>query len=292
MPAPRFSPTVRQRRLAAELRRLREENDGRTAEQVAKALGWSKWKLTRLEARQATKPMAATVGQLLDLYGVTGDERDHILTLVNEARLRGWWQPYTDALTAEHRDYIGLEAEAWTVRNFESMLIPGLLQTEEYARLVVAGIAPGTPADTITALVAVRMERQKLLTSEHPPYLHALIDEAALRRIPPAVKAAQLRRLLEAADAPNIQIQVVPFDAGIHPGVGPFVVLSYISAPDGRPADAEVVYVDTRGGELFREDPAEVAQYTDAFEHLVRLSLSAKQTTDMIAGLLENLQTR
>lgn len=287
----RRSPTVRRRRLASILRRLRED-DGRPAAEIGRLLGWSQSKVTRWEGPEGlTLPKVDEISRLLDAYEVTDDEREHILTLAREARLRGWWHPYTGALTAEHRDFIGLEAEAWTIRNFESMLIPGLLQTEDYARLVVSGIAPGTPPDTIDALVAVRQERQKLLATEQPPHLHALIDEAVLCRLPggPAVKSVQLRRLLDAADAPNVQIQVIPFTAGIHPGVGPFVVLSYISETAQRPADSEVVYVDTRGGELFFEGPREVAQYTDAFEHLVRLALPTEKTTDMITGLLENL---
>lgn len=286
----RHSPTVRRRRLAAILRDLRKA-DGRSAEDIAHTLGWSATKITRWEKPEGlTLPKVAEISRLLDAYTVTSSQRTAILTLATESRQHGWWQPYTPVLTSGRAHYIGLETEAWTLRNFEPMLIPGLLQTEDYARLAIAGIAPNTPPDTITTLLAIRMERQKLLVAEHPPHLHALIDETALHRLPGdnAIRAGQLQQLLDAAQTPNVQLQVVPFSAGIHPGTSPFSVITF-GGIGGGSVDPEIVYVETKAGELFVEDRGEVAEYTDAFEHLVRLALSVPQTNTMINRLIADL---
>jgi transcriptional regulator with XRE-family HTH domain len=292
------SPTVRLRRLAAELRRLREQ-DGRTADQAAKALGWSKPKLLRLENRLATKPQAAMVCELLDLYGVSGDRRDAILTLVREARQRGWWQPYTGALTSGHATYIGLEDEADVVRTYEGTVVPGLLQTEDYARATIQGVAPGLAADVVESRVEIRLHRQRLYRQrlllaaddEQPnagqplKRLWAIFDEAVLHRVVggPQVMRGQLQHLLAAAAHPSVVLQVIPFSAGAHPGIpGSFVHLTF-----AQPLDPEVVYVDSPAGQALIEEDAEVAVFRGTFEQLKGAALPQDKTVDMIEKQLK-----
>lgn len=173
---------MRHRRLAAELRRYRTEA-GYTCEQVGEHLDCSDSKISRIETG-GLKARPRDVRDMLDLYGVAKDTRDKLVTLARESsRRKGWWHVYEDVVTEWFSVYIELEAEARSVRTFEALLVPGLLQTERYARAVIRAAAPSASEGEIDRWTALRSKRQDLLTQEVPLHLWAIVDEAALRRV-------------------------------------------------------------------------------------------------------------
>lgn len=210
MPPSAGSPAVRRRRLAAELRRLRGR---RTGNEVAAGLGWSASKISRAEVGRSTLPIDE-VEKLLDFYEVIGSERTQLLALARDANRRGWWEDYGDAIPEEYREFIGLEAEAASISEWQVEIVPGLLQTEDYARHVLRGyqtvipIAPGV----VEQRVKLRMRRQERLTSEPPVQLSVVLDESVLlRRLGDiGVMHAQLQHLANVADWPNVDLQVLP----------------------------------------------------------------------------------
>ena len=174
----RSSPTVRRRRLAAEMRRLRKES-GKTREQVAQFVGCSPVTVTRIESGQSA-PRVADAARMLELYGVTGTRRDMLITLAREARRRGWWQQYS--VTPWFEVYVGLEEEACEIRSYEAEAIPGLLQTEGYARAVMLADVDVPADEEIQRRIAVRMKRQERLTGDDAPRMWVVLNEAALHR--------------------------------------------------------------------------------------------------------------
>src|SRR5580704_5669835 len=206
------SPTVRRRRLAAELRRLRT-SAGKTAEDVGKVLGWSKAKISRYELAQGgLKP--DDVARLLEYYEVQGNHRAQLLALAEEATQKGWWEAYSDVLSEGHLEYIGLEAEATSILEWQINVVPGLLQTEQYAREVLSGfqeVATISPR-AIERRVETRLTRQQLLTRDEPLEYVALLDESVLyrQRGDQSVMRAQLQRLADVSELSNVTIRVVP----------------------------------------------------------------------------------
>ncbi len=283
MPDSRHSPTVRRRRLSAILRQLRKE-DGRTAKEVADVLEWPPSKLTHMERNEWKLPRVHDIRALLDVYGVSDErQRDELLRLARDGRQRGWWHAYREMLSESYSTYIGLEAEAATLLIYQPLVIPGLLQTEDYARaLIQAGPAEVDEAG-IEQRIKVRRERQAILTGDDPVRIWAVIDEAALRRLggDPDVKRRQLAHIAEMARSARVTLQMIPFAAGLHAGVtgGSFTILQF---PDA--ADQDAVYVDTFAGELFVEEPEEVGRFHLAFRHLVGAALSPMDTLAMIAA--------
>jgi transcriptional regulator with XRE-family HTH domain len=281
MPRQRSTPTVRHRRLAAELRRLRE-SAGLTQEDVSERTGKDRSTLYRLENAQQ-RPQRSTLIQLLDLYGTDQERRADLLALLREASQRGWMQPHRSDLPEIYSDYISFESEARSVSNYESLFIPGLLQTEDYTRAVIRGILPHASTAQVDSRVTARMERQALLTADNPPQLWAIMDEAAARRIVggPAVMREQLARVRDTAALPNVTVQVIPYGAGAHPGMpGSFIVLEF---PD--PADQSLVYIDSMAGDLFLEDDREIRRYILMFEHLRAAALRPDESVTLLAAI-------
>jgi hypothetical protein len=280
------SPTLRRRRLSAELERLRRASN-LTAAEAARRLDWNASKLTRMERNEWKRPLPRDVEDLLDLYGLNdAGERARLITLAREGRQRGWWQQYEAGLNEQYAHYIGLETEAMAVVNFEALMIPGLFQTEGYASEVIRGGHAEITDEQIKKRVAVRAERQKVLTRDDPLRFSAVIDEAALRRRVggPEVMREQLARLLEVAELPKVTLQVIPFEAGPHPGVlGPFAIVKFAN-----PADSEAVYVENLAGQYFFEESEQVDRYQVAFQRLVAVALSPKDTIRHIADQIGN----
>ncbi|MET8157908.1 helix-turn-helix transcriptional regulator [Sphaerisporangium sp. NPDC005289] len=275
------SPTVRRRRLASELRQLRERAQ-LTLEQVAERLGWSITKVSRVETcKVGVTPK--DVERLLGLYEVTSSKREEIVGLARDAQKKGWWHAYGD-LPTEYATYIGLEAEAASVRCFASEIIPGLLQTEDYARAVIRAALITSPPGEIERRVQVRMARQRLLSEVPPLRLWTIIDEAALRRAVggPDVIRDQMRRLLDVADVPTIAVQVLPFGAGAHAATcGAFELLEF---PER--ADPDVAFLENLTGSLYVEDERDVYRYTLAFDHLRAKALDLGESCELIAEIL------
>ncbi|GAA0430654.1 transcriptional regulator [Acrocarpospora corrugata] len=270
------SPTVRLRRLAGELIRLRCEA-GYSREEVAQLLGLASSTVYRIETGH-TRPQGRTMRDLLSLYGANGHERDALLELIRDAGRRGWWHHFGDVLPGP---YVGLEAEAASVRNYEPVMLPGLLETEAYARSVISAALVEDPGE-IERRITVRLERQRRLSD--PAFeLWVVLDEAALRRPVggPYVMAEQLRRLQEIAIQPNVTIQVLPFDAGAYLGMGnPLAILTF-----PHPEDSDVVFLESAGGELYLESSDDVRRYALVFDHLRAAALSPEKSVEKIESV-------
>ncbi|WP_116040946.1 helix-turn-helix domain-containing protein [Amycolatopsis palatopharyngis] len=275
-------PTVRRRRLAAELRRLREAAE-LTIDEVGEKLECSASKISRIETGHVgVTPRDAR--DLLELYGLAGDEREALVHLAREARKRGWWHAYNEVFTGA---FVGLEADASSLRAFQALLVPGLLQTERYTRTVIRAMRPDAEETEIQRRVAARKARQQLLADAAPPEYWAVVDEAVLHRMVggPDVLAEQLERLLVLAELPHVTIQVVPFSAGAHPGMeGPFLILGF---PEQ--ADPDVVYVDSTSGGSYLEMPEDVRRYSLMFDHLRAAALKPDDTIDLIADAVRRV---
>jgi transcriptional regulator with XRE-family HTH domain len=270
-------PTVRRRRLAGELRGLREAAE-LTIDEVGEKLECSASKISRIETGHVgVNPRDAR--DLLELYGVAGDEREALVQLAREARKRGWWHAYNEVFTGA---FVGLEADASSLRAFQALLVPGLLQTERYTRTVIRAMRPDAEEAEIQRRVAARKARQQLLADPSPAEYWAVIDEAVLYRMVggPEVLAEQLERLLALAELRHVTIQVVPFGAGAHSGMeGPFLILGF---PEQ--ADPDVVYVDSTSGGSYLEMPDDVRRYSLMFDHLRAAALKPDDSIDLIAG--------
>lgn len=280
---PRYSPTLRRRRLSAELRRLRATTK-KTAAQVDGDLGWNEGKTARMERGDWIRPNPRDIRDLLDVYEVTDPEqRDYLITLARQGRERGWWHPYRE-LSLPYYTYIGLEEEASEVRTSQTSVIPGLLQTEDYARGIIAEGPSELSEELIERQVEVRMKRQKLLTrGDDPLRLWAIMDEAALRRPVGGqdVMREQLQHLRDVAcQLPKVTLQVIPFDVGAHPGLlSAFTLLGF-----PHPDDPDAAYVQTVGSELFVEGE-EVGDYRIAFERLTAYAKDPAGSLQFIADM-------
>ncbi len=284
----RQAPTVRLRRLAAELRRLRKVAE-LTREDVSERTGINNATLYRIETARARPQMRTLTGQL-NLYEVDQEEREYRTGLCREATTQGWLRPYHSELPEEYTAYISFEDEAQSARNYESLYMPGLLQTEDYARAVIRGGMPAATDDEVEDRVRARMERKGVLTKRSPLKLWAVVDEAALRRVVGGadVMRGQLDHLANITKAPNVTLQVISFDAGAHPGMpGQFIVLGFAD-----PVDTDLIYIDSMAGDLFLESDADIARYRTAFDNLVAVALSPNDSAALIAEIAEQVEGR
>lgn len=280
-------PTVRTRRLGSELRRLRDAA-GLKIDDVVARTGMPQSKISRVEsARLGIRPDA--LDALLDLYGVTDVEKRAALhVFARDGRKRGWWQTYRDVISPAYADLISLEADATDMRAYESTLIPGLLQTAEYARATISAINMTSTDGEVDALVEVRVARQSVLTRPQPLALWAVIHEAALHpkvKNAPQMMKAQLQKLLDISRLPTVSIQVLPLDAPPHVGLsGSFTVVGFPEA-----TDLDVVLLEHLTSALYVEEPEEVSRYGTAFEHLRAAALPFDESADLIAKLKDKI---
>ena len=279
-------PSVQRLVLGGHLRRLREDAHI-TTEQAAGAIRGSHSKISRMEhGRVGFKDR--DIADLLTLYGVTsGDEREALLKLAREANTPGWWQGYSDILPHWVEPYFGLEAAATIIRSYEVQFVPGLLQTEGYARaLIRMGNAP-TEEDVLRRAEA-RMSRQDILTRDMPPKVWAVMDEGALRRPigGAAVMREQLKHLIDMCDHPAVTVQVLPFSVASHPAMGgPFTILRF-SEPDLR----DVVYIEQLTSALYLDKAAEVDSYLEVMEQLCLEAKPAAKTPQILKSALDELE--
>lgn len=275
------SPTVRQRRLAAELKRLRLDSGKKMAD-AAEVLGCAASKISRIE-NGVTGVHWRDARDLVLYYGGSAAKVAELVALAHDARQTGWWHAYGDSLREKYSIYIGLEQAAVTAQTFEPSLIPGLLQTEDYAMAVMeaAMVAPESRADR----VEVRRKRQEVLTRvESPLRLHAIVDEAVLRR-PFGSEVAmreQLSHLTNIAALPNVTVQVLPFASGGHPGTaGPFVILDL---PAG---DNPVVFLEHIRNDLYLEKASDIDEYRMMFRRMSGIALDVGRSVSFIKQLLK-----
>jgi len=271
------SPTVRRRELGALLRALRNQN-GLTVEQAADQLLCSPSKVSRMETGHG----AATprdIRDLCNLYGVTDQaERDRLMKLARESKLQGWWQSYD--LT--YATYVGLEAEAVAISDFQSSVVPGLLQTPDYARAGHEGTMPRLSNEQIEMQIQAKLTRQSLLTEVNPLTFRAVMDEAVLRRVVggPQVMGKQLDRLIEVARLPNVTLQIIPFTVGSHPGLESN--FNILELPKPTPS---IVFVEGLVGSMYLERAEDLKRYQEVFERLQTVALSPKDTINAIAKI-------
>jgi transcriptional regulator with XRE-family HTH domain len=283
--ATRRSPTARHRRLIVELKRLREER-GLSREQVADRIGTSETSIFRYEKGE-TRPQPAVVAAMLDVYGATTAERDELLEMARDARKRGWWHRHRQTLKPGFDSYIGLEAAASIVRTYEAQTVPGLLQTEAYARANIVATSLNMVPAGIEERLSVRLSRQDLITrSTDRVQIIAVLDEAVLHRQVggPQAMREQIRHLIAMAALPNVVIHILPFAAGAHPGMeGPFCLLSF---PE--PDDTDLVYLEQATSGLVPEEPEEVRRYTLMFGTLLGKALPAEESVAFMEKITEN----
>ncbi|MFF5439467.1 helix-turn-helix domain-containing protein [Streptomyces achromogenes] len=278
-------PAVRRRKLGAELRALRT-GAGLTSGEAARLVGWHQSKVSRIETgASGVKP--ADLRLLLDAYEVRDRHlRELLLILAGSEETSGrhrWWHAYRGVLPPTYRDFISLESQASAMRTLETTVVPGLLQTAEYARAVTRAAVKDLDEERLDTLVEVRLARQDVLRSDPPLALSAVLDEAVLRREVggPGVMARQRRRLMEAARLPQVRLQVLPFTAGAHIGLtGPFVIFSFPST-----SDLDVVVLDQLTSSLYLERKEDLMAYSEAFSTLQFHALSPEDSLDYIAGI-------
>ncbi|WP_328537456.1 helix-turn-helix domain-containing protein [Streptomyces sp. NBC_00344] len=282
--SPGGGSVVRRILLGSQLRRLRESR-GITREAAGYSIRASESKISRMELGRVSFK-ARDVEDLLTLYGVADDaERESLLGLAREANLAGWWHSYGDVLPGWFQTYVGLEGAASLIRVYEVQFVHGLLQTEAYAHAVVTRGNPKASPAEIDRRVALRLERQKVLVSENAPQLHAVLDEAALRRPygDRSVMRGQLQHLIEVSEQPNVTLQVMPFDFGGHAGEsGAFTLLRF---PESDLSD--LVYLEQLTSALYLDKAEEVAQYETVMRELQGESPDGPGSRDVLRGLLQ-----
>lgn len=281
----RQPPTVRLRRLAGELRSLRQAS-GLTREDAAAQTNINSATLYRIETAKA-RPQRRTLLTLLDKYGVGDPERRAALVeLSKQATQLGWLQAYESELPEEYTTYISFESEARSVRNYESLFVPGLLQTQGYTRAVVTASLPHASDDEIQKRVETRAQRQAFITRDDPLKLSAIVDEAVLHREVGGaeVMAEQLRHLLDLTERPHITLQVLPYKVGAHPGMhGAFAVMDF---PDA--ADPELVYIENMAGALYLEKEADIRRYAEMFDQLRSAALNVADSRKFLDRLTDS----
>lgn len=282
----RDSPTVRRRRLAAELRSLRADS-GRTVAEVADYLGCKHPKVSRIE-NAVGGVSVGDVRLLLDFYQVDGELAEKLVGLARQSRQKGWWHGYSDVLPDWFDTYVGLESEAAASDHYEGSVVCGLLQTEEYARALTKATLWNGGEDQIERSVELRVQRQKRLFDENPITVRTVMEESAIRRPVGGVKVLgrQLHHLVKIADEPHVTVQILPTAVGAHPAMaGPFVLLRFAES-----SDPDVAYLETQAGALYLEDDAEVRRYEQLFEHLRAIALSPTKSVKHINSARKELE--
>ncbi|MEU3166498.1 helix-turn-helix transcriptional regulator [Streptosporangium sp. NPDC006930] len=289
MAAPRGSSTVLRIVLGAQLRRLREQR-GITLEEAGHSIRASHSKVSRMELGRVSFRIR-DVADLLTLYGVTSDaDREPFLSLVEKANLAGWWHNYNDVLPPWFETYVGLEESASGIRNYEVQFVPGLLQSEGYARAVVRLGFPSASPEELDRRVKLRMARQRLLHRPDPPHLWAVLDEAVLRRPLGGAEAMceQIDHILRALELPNVTVQIVPFSVGGHAAAGgPFSILRF-SQPDL----PDIVYMEQLTSAVYLEKRDDVDSYLEVMERLCIEAEPATRTREILLEIREEFQRR
>jgi len=260
------SPTVLRRRLGSELRKMRD-GKGLTGAHIAKQLGWSESKVSRIESGKS--PLSDKDAKLLlAMYGVQdAQEIRQFTALVRKSRQPGWWHAFGDALPDWFRAYVGFESDASQIRTYQNELVPGLLQTEDYARAVIRSMNAELSVDEIERRATARIQRQDILTREHPPRVWAILNESVVRRVigSPAIMQAQLKHIAEVAEThPNVTVQILPFDAGAHASMGySFLILSFDDIP------GSVAYSEGPTSATYMDRPADLNRHEEIFQQLM-----------------------
>jgi transcriptional regulator with XRE-family HTH domain len=270
--------TIRRLWLCSELRKARERAD-LTAEEVAEQLDWSHSKISRMETGKVGL-RATDVSVLCDVYGISGQRKELMVSTARQAKQRTWYQrDYGDVVADWFAQYVGLEGSAIELQMFEGLAVPGILQTRDYAEAVTRATLVDAEPDEIQRKVAFRMERQSILAQEDPPEIWAILDEGAVRREVggPKIMRAQLDYLRELAERPKITLQVVPFNAGGHAAMsGPFVNMRFVEP------FPPVVYLESQISSAYLQEDEDVRRYAKIFDHLQASALAPVASLDLL----------
>ncbi|NUV53646.1 helix-turn-helix domain-containing protein [Streptomyces coelicolor] len=275
------SPTARRRRLSIELKKLREKS-ALTCAQVGQALDWSGSKVNRMETGSG-RVQPSDVDALCRFYDTSDELREFLKSLAREAKTRGWWQVHGAGVPEWFNIYIGLEQDASTLRQYQCEVLPGLMQTEAYAReLHMTGAHMS--AEDIDRAVRVRLERQDMLTRPEAPDAWFVVNEGAVRNVigDREVMRDQLEKVLEAADLPSVTLQVLPFDSGTYPATGSFTMLGFPA-----PEDPDLVYRDGITDAVYLEGEHHVREYTRAFDGLRAAALSPQRSARLVQSVVK-----
>jgi transcriptional regulator with XRE-family HTH domain len=285
--SPSLSTVIERRRLRADLRKARQDT-GLTQDQVASEMDWSLSKIIRIETGSVSISRNDLMA-LLRLYNVTDDDQvQRLVELARAARQPSWWSRYRGSVPPVFFQYLEYEAAASMIRHYESFLVPGLLQTQQYASTVISEYRGDFSSKTIQTRLEIRMSRQKLLEQRDPPRLHFILDEAVIQRVigDERIRAEQIKKLIDMAGKPTVTIEIVPFTAGLHRGLGEnFVLLEFRDT-----AGDDVLYFENARDSLFsHDDTEEVVLYREMFEDLRKISLGVKRSlaylTEVRAGI-------
>lgn len=279
------APTIRLRRLAMELEQLRKRKD-LSREQVEQLTGVHRATLYRIETAQA-RPQGRTLAALLDLYEVTGDHREGLVNTLQATKVAGEesWLRVQETLSGEYATFIGLESDAVCVLDYESSFVPGPFQTEAYARAVISGGRRELSEAEVEDRVLARMARQRSRPGHQ--VVVAVMDEAVLCRHvgPPEIMRDQIQRLLEESEKHSVILRVIPFSAGVHPGMqGSFAILQFT------PPVPDIVYIEAIAADLFLDGEVEVERYNAIFNRLETVAFSPEATRDRLAQALKDLK--
>jgi transcriptional regulator with XRE-family HTH domain len=293
MAAETTGSTVPRRQLGRYLRELRNRQR-MTVKRAAEEMEWSETKIWRVENGQ-TSLRSHDVETMCRIYAAPADLTEALKALAKETKAKGWWHAYGDVIPEWLDVYIGLEEAASQVSTYQPELVPGLLQTEDYARSVIKEDNPGVDDDEIDRRVHVRIARQMLVRrAVDPPELHVALNEAILHRAVggPEVMAAQLDSLIYTAGLPNVKLRVVSYTAGLHHGLmtGPFVILRFPVSGNGTESEPATIYVEGFTGALYLDKPREVARYTIAFDRIWESALAEAASRDLIHRSAEELR--
>ncbi|WP_432055164.1 helix-turn-helix domain-containing protein [Streptomyces sp. bgisy022] len=275
------SPTARRRRLSIELKKLRE-GSALTCAQVGQALDWSGSKVNRMETGSG-RVQPSDVDALCRFYGTSDELREFLKSLAREAKTRGWWQVHGAGVPEWFNIYIGLEQDASTLRQYQCELLPGLMQTEAYARELHTTGAHMSSED-IDRAVRVRLERQEMLTRKDAPDAWFVVNEGAVRNVigDRELMRDQLERVLDAMALPSVTLQVLPFDSGTYPVTGSFTMLGFPA-----PEDPDLVYRDGITDAVYLEGEHHVREYTRAFDGLRAAALSPQRSARLVASVVK-----
>lgn len=279
-------PATRRRQLGRQLRDLRLAAGIRTMEAAAEKSGLSRATISRIESAKQTI-LPRTVRLLCQTYGVGAPLIDHLAKLAAESDDRGWMLSYSDTTPNWFERYLGEEAEASEIWNYQAEFVPGLLQTADYCRAVRAANSADVTEEDIERSVEFRLARQELLQGDKPPRLHVVVNEAAVRRQVggTAVMREQLRHLGEMAERPNIVVQVLPFSAGAHPAMTNSFTMLQFPSEGGEPT----IFVEVDSGALYPDRPSDYERYSWMFGQLRDLALSSAKSMALISRVKEDL---
>ncbi|MFE6859041.1 helix-turn-helix domain-containing protein [Nocardia sp. NPDC057668] len=278
--------TLPRRQLGRYLREGRMQCNMTIAEAAA-LMEWSESKLQRLETGNAEKIRVLDIRELCRIYDFDDEFSAAVMGLAQQASVKSWWHEYDDIVPEGFNVYVGLEASARGLVSYQPDLIPGLMQTAEYARVLIGDYWPDAECDQIDRRVQLKTRRQSLLTRKrHPASLDVIVHETALRRVVgnPKVMAAQLRHVADMSTLPMIAVRVLPFSAGVPIGhsVGPFVILDFGRDGGNRPVEPTVVYLENFLGDLYLEKQAAVDRYRQAYQALQRSALDEASSRDLL----------